>query len=163
MKTTQTQSDECVSTWLTDEVKKHDASQGHHVLRMKTFLFSGKVYKWAATSKGRDYLGVIWPIIVFLTNCLPALYVVVEYVFDSITNKNGHSVERIPSHITRLGNELWTFWHYLHVNWIQIDRAMVKRFWPFHDLDLWPDWSQNVVKWSPDNNQSSHQISCDSV
>jgi len=52
----------------------------------------------------------------------------------------------------------------LVANWIKIDRAMVKRiFWPFHDLDLWPDWSQNLIKCSPDNNPSSHQISCDSV
>jgi len=31
------------------------------------------------------------------------------------------------------------------------------------DLDLWPDQSQNLIKCSPDNNPSSHQISCDSV
>jgi len=36
----------------------------------------------------------------------------------------------------------------------KIDRTMVKRrFWPFLDLDLWPDRSQNLIKWSPDNNQ----------
>jgi len=33
----------------------------------------------------------------------------------------------------------------------------------FHDLDLWPDRSQNRINWSPENKQSSHQISCDSV
>jgi len=31
--------------------------------------------------------------------------------------------------------------------------------WPWP----WPDRSQNRIKWSPDNNQSSHQISWDSV
>jgi len=57
-----------------------------------------------------------------------------------------------------------TFWHELHANWIKINRA-IKKIWPFHDLDLdlWPDGSQNRIKWSPDNNQSSHQISCDWV
>jgi len=30
------------------------------------------------------------------------------------------------------------------------------------DLDLWPDRSQNLINWSPDNKQS-HQISCDLV
>jgi len=47
----------------------------------------------------------------------------------------------------------------LDKNWPRYGKKKILTYpWPWP----WPDWSQNLIKWSPDNNQSSHQIPCDS-
>jgi len=56
----------------------------------------------------------------------PSFSILINAWINSNGHANGHSVERIASHIARLGIELWTFWHYLHANWIQMYRTMVR-------------------------------------
>jgi len=63
--------------------------------------------------------------------------------------------------ITRLSIELWNLLALvacqLDTNWPCYGKKKILTFsWPWP----WPERSQNRIKWSPDNNQSSHQISC---